>query len=127
MMLTQSIERIEEEIDALTSSVQGLDAYYVVDKLGEGTFSSVYKAVDLHHDLYRNEPWTLSNTPRIQPRPSKPGAVYVALKRIYVTSSTARIVNELEIMEMIRYAAMITTDNQRTTVSSIPHYGLSFG
>ncbi|WFC97320.1 non-specific serine/threonine protein kinase [Malassezia yamatoensis] len=98
----ESIERLEEEIEALTSSVQGLDAYYVVDKLGEGTFSSVYKAVDLHHDLYRNEPWALSNTPRIQPRPPKPGAVYVALKRIYVTSSTARIVNELEIMEMLR-------------------------
>ena len=101
--LTQSIERLEEEIDALTASVDGLDAYHIVDKLGEGTFSSVYKAIDVHHDMYRNEPWAKSETPRIVPRAPKPGAVYVALKRIYVTSSTARIVNELEIMEMLRY------------------------
>jgi cell division control protein 7 len=30
--------------------------------------------------------------------------VYVALKRIYVTSSPERIMNELEIMEALRYA-----------------------
>lgn len=101
-MLTQSIERLEDEIDAIYATVQGLEAYRIVDKLGEGTFSSVYKAVDLHHDLYRNGDWARSNTPRIVPAPPRPGRVYVALKRIYVTSSTARILNELEIMESVR-------------------------
>mgnify|MGYP002758800209 FL=1 len=38
----ESIERLEEEISQLNDSVHGLDAYHIVDKLGEGTFSSVY-------------------------------------------------------------------------------------
>ncbi|PKI84219.1 non-specific serine/threonine protein kinase [Malassezia vespertilionis] len=98
----ETIERLEEEIDALSSAVEGMEQYHIVDKLGEGTFSTVYKAIDLHHDLYKNDVWAKSNTVRILPRSQGRKHVYVALKRIYATSSTARILNELEIMESLR-------------------------
>lgn len=108
----ESIERLEDEVLQMTSTIDGLDQYEIVDKLGEGTFSSVYKAIDLHLDLYANDEWFRSNTTRITARPPRKGAVYVALKRIYVTSSTSRILNELEIMESLRglpYLAFLIT------------------
>lgn len=98
----KTMERLEEEIQHLHDTVDGLENYQIVDKLGEGTFSTVYKAIDVHHDMYSNAPWFKSNTVKIMPRVSKSTTVYVALKRIYVTSSTARILNELEIMESLR-------------------------
>ncbi|KAL4402408.1 Cell division control protein 7 [Malassezia pachydermatis] len=98
----ETMERLEEEIQHLHDTVDGLENYQIVDKLGEGTFSTVYKAIDVHHDMYSNAPWFKSNTVKIMPRVSKSTTVYVALKRIYVTSSTARILNELEIMESLR-------------------------
>ena len=104
----ESIERLEEEISQLNDSVHGLDAYHIVDKLGEGTFSSVYKAIDVHHAMFANAEWFKTNTPHIAPRPARHPTVYVALKRIYVTSSTARILNELEIMESLRGAPFIS-------------------
>lgn len=60
-----------------------------------GTFSSVYKAIDLHHNSYDNSDWDRDD---IHHRKK----VYVALKRIYVTSSPQRILNELELMEDLR-------------------------
>lgn len=62
----------------------------------------MYKAIDLDHDLYRNLSWENTTTRHIVPRPRRGGPVYVALKRIYVTSSVARILNELEVMEALR-------------------------
>ena len=61
-----------------------------------GTFSTVYKAIDLKHDEFKNEQWET----RITRKPNKP--VYVALKRIYVTSSPQRILNEIDIMVNLR-------------------------
>jgi len=63
--------------------------------LHAGTFSSVYKAVDLHHESFDNSSWQ----PQAQARRGK---VYVAVKRIYVTSSPSRIHNELEILHDLR-------------------------
>jgi cell division control protein 7 len=111
-----------------------------------GTFSSVYKAIDVYHYHYDNRSWRepspsgesssaagcqpSSETPSdLQPAEAMkwtrelrdtwrdnshyisgydrtPGGtakkVYVALKRIYMTSSPERIANELEIMEELR-------------------------
>lgn len=96
-----------------------------------GTFSSVYKAIDIDAFTYENEFWrnTLhvahsrnlkTYIPKIDGETDEPAATdlnkedkawteegeprknYVALKRIYVTSSPDRIVNELEIMEELR-------------------------
>lgn len=61
---------------------------------GAGTFSSVYKAIDAQHSTFDNREWVSVER--------KPGKVYVALKRIYVTSSPVRIHNELEILLALR-------------------------
>ncbi|KWU45639.1 kinase-like protein [Rhodotorula sp. JG-1b] len=84
------IESIRHEIDGVEDAVPALaDKYQLIDRLGEGTFSSVYKAIDLQHHVFDNSQW----------RPmSRKGKVYVAVKRIYVTSSPIRIQNELELM-----------------------------
>ncbi|CAD6900848.1 unnamed protein product, partial [Tilletia controversa] len=72
------------EAASLYDSIPLLKSIYkVTDKLGEGTFSTVYKA---------------------EPRKGKAKAkgFVVALKRIYVSSSPGRIVNELDILEELR-------------------------
>ncbi|GAA6048112.1 hypothetical protein JCM3770_000197 [Rhodotorula araucariae] len=90
------IQAIGAEMDGLERAVPGLlGKYHLVDRLGEGTFSSVYKAVDMQHDAYNNSLW--------QPEVRK-GKVFVAVKRIYVTSSPTRIQNELEILHDLRGA-----------------------
>lgn len=85
-------------------AVQWLNAERHVHAI-EGTFSSVYKAIDVHHYLYDNRQW--SNVDPYQRSPVTVGGKpprnrYVALKRIYVTSSPSRILNELEIMAKCR-------------------------
>ncbi len=61
-----------------------------------GTFSSVYKGIDLDHHEYDNTAWAYGSAI------GRGGKVYVALKRIYVTSSPIRIQNELEILNDLR-------------------------
>lgn len=89
----------------MEQDVEGLSQYEIIDKLGEGTFSSVYKAIDKNHFLYDNYLWT-GKLPGPPPghlaRTNRSKNVCVALKRIYVTSSPQRILNELEIMEDLR-------------------------
>ncbi|KDQ64112.1 hypothetical protein JAAARDRAFT_187487 [Jaapia argillacea MUCL 33604] len=102
-------EEIEEEIGDLEESMPTLtEDYKLLDRLGTGTFSSVYKAIDLHyHDKWDNAPWQGSHLPSssayyqsaVKPSKSK---VYVAIKRIYVTSSPERIRNEIDILEDCR-------------------------
>ena len=51
-------EEILDEIDQLYTSVpELLQDYSLVDRLGTGTFSSVYKAIDLAYNDCYNEPW----------------------------------------------------------------------
>ncbi|EPQ28393.1 uncharacterized protein PFL1_04220 [Pseudozyma flocculosa PF-1] len=119
----EELERLEWEIREMETSIEGLDAHYkIVDKLGEGTFSSVYKAVDLQHAYYDNDHWALRQETAIGTR----SKVYVALKRIYVTSSPSRIVNELEIMEELRdaehVAYLITAFRARDQVVAVMPY-----
>jgi cell division control protein 7 len=98
-------KEIEEEIKDLMDSVPQLqDDYRIVDRLGTGTFSSVYKALDLHyHTKWDNTPWhghhPPSSSAHYQSVFRPPGSkVFVAVKRIYVTSSPERIRNEVAIM-----------------------------
>lgn len=76
--------------------------YLVVDRLGEGTFSSVYLARDTYHNLQDNTYWTG------KPNVDKSSELYthrkvkVALKKILVTSSPARVENEISILENLR-------------------------
>ena len=71
-----------------------------------GTFSSVFKAIDRNYHNWDNRLW--EGNPRDElSDPASPSAVtqkpvYVAIKRIIVTSSPKRILNELLIMESCR-------------------------
>ena len=79
-----------------------------------GTFSTVYKAEDLLYDYYWNDwdpdstdsqhwlsPPVKKNKDYPSPAPHK-RARYVAVKKIYVTSSPSRIQNELELLNDLR-------------------------
>ena len=115
-----------------------------------GTFSTVYKAEDMHYDYYQND-WdseprescdrssssirytannvsqssvTLVDSQNQQPH-SKPR--YVAIKKIYVTSSPARIQNELELLHVLKgckaVCPLITAfRHQDQVVAILPHF-----
>lgn len=99
---------IAKEIEEFLAAIPGIEEdYKVVDRLGTGTFSSVYKAIDLKYDEWDNTPWhghhPPSSSAHYQSVPRPLGSkVFVAIKRIYVTSSPDRIKNELVIMEECR-------------------------
>lgn len=102
-------EQIAEEILDLEEAVPQLrEDYRIVDRLGTGTFSSVYKAIDLwYHTKWYNTPWHNLHPPsssayyQSEPRP-KGSKAFVAIKRIYVTSGPDRIRNEISIMDDCR-------------------------
>lgn len=96
---------IEAEMEDLNRKVSQLrNDYKLVDRLGTGTFSSVYKAVDLRHHKWDNTTWRGHHPPSSSahyqsiPHPRN-STFYVAIKRIYVTSSPERIRNEIAIMK----------------------------
>jgi cell division control protein 7 len=85
-----------------------------------GTFSTVYKAEDLQYDFYDNS-WDIDETesskwasPPLKKRRAESGSTledfdrqrrkpkYVAIKKIYVTSSPSRILNELDLLNDLR-------------------------
>lgn len=85
---------IYAEIKDLYKSFPNLDSkYLLVSKIGEGTFSSVYKAVDLSYDRFDNNNWVnFKKYAKDHPDPLS----WVALKRIYATSGVQRIYNEIK-------------------------------
>ena len=119
-----------DEITKFEDSFKDITKQYrIIDRIGEGgcrvhptcvdlalmtcslgTFSTVYKAEDLLYDRHRND-WDLQSSspgPWVSPplkdvrgsHRRKPK--YVALKKIYVTSSPMRILNELELLHDLR-------------------------
>jgi hypothetical protein len=102
-------EEIELEMADLEEAVPSIaQDYKLIDRLGTGTFSSVYKAIDLgYHEKWDNAVWHGSHprasTAHYQSVPRAPGTkVFVAIKRIYVTSNPERIRNEISILETCR-------------------------
>lgn len=80
---------IREEMSQLYRDLPGIDKEYkLIDKIGEGTFSSVYKAQDITGKITKKFASHFWNY----------GSNYVALKKIYVTSSPQRIYNELNLL-----------------------------
>ncbi|KIM63697.1 hypothetical protein SCLCIDRAFT_1214088 [Scleroderma citrinum Foug A] len=102
-------QEIQLEVANLIAAVPQLsEEYKIVDRLGTGTFSSVYKAIDLwYHTKWDNTPWHGHHPPpssaHYQSVPYPKGSkVFVAVKRIYVTSNPERIRNEISIMQDCR-------------------------
>lgn len=112
-----------EDMKKFMNTFQGMSKRFrLINRIGEGTFSTVYKAEDLLYDEYENEYWDLEEkenhsqwaSPPLKktragstlatsyeaPRRRKPK--YVAIKKIYVTSSPMRIMNELELLKDLR-------------------------
>lgn len=76
--------------------------YRVVDRLGEGTFSSVYLAHDSLHNMHDNAYWTGKESTADLSELYEETGHQVALKKILVTSSPSRVENELSILENLR-------------------------
>ncbi|KAK9473299.1 cell cycle serine/threonine-protein kinase hsk1 [Dipodascopsis tothii] len=129
---------ILEELRNFVASFKGITKKFrFISKIGEGTFSSVYKAEDLDYYKYDNR-WDEDaldlNGKRyvrkrskgaealIRPRPKK----YVAIKRIYVTSSPHRIYNELELLHTLsrcdNIAPLITAFRHQDQVVAVLPY-----
>ncbi|OGE54201.1 hypothetical protein PENARI_c006G10924 [Penicillium arizonense] len=109
-------ESVREDMRKLEDTFPGIsDRFRLVNRIGEGTFSTVYKAEDLHYDHYQND-WDIFDKAQQDTYDSPPSkrrrvqgdlsgrkkARFVALKKIYVTSSPLRIQNELELLHDLR-------------------------
>jgi len=80
--------------------------------ISPGTFSTVYKAEDLLYNRYKND-WDLECKENAWPHETGDGkrrrtkTRFVAIKKIYVTSSPLRILNELELLYDLRESANV--------------------
>ncbi|KAI3319803.1 kinase-like protein [Xylariaceae sp. AK1471] len=109
---------VQQDMDKLQNTFPHFkDDYRLIKRIGEGTFSTVYKAEDIRYDYYTNRwdidaedgHWTpppLKSVPHSHTnatsRPPRRKPKYVAIKKIYVTSSPSRIHNELELLHDLR-------------------------
>ncbi|KAF2012245.1 serine/threonine protein kinase Hsk1 [Aaosphaeria arxii CBS 175.79] len=101
-------ESVADDIARFEESFSGINSRFrLINRIGEGTFSTVYKAEDLEYNQYRNN-WDIDEQEKR--KWSSPGhrrrnsrrPHYVAIKKIYVTSSPMRIFNELELLYDLR-------------------------
>ncbi|ROT37808.1 kinase-like protein [Sodiomyces alkalinus F11] len=118
-------EGVQNEMERLQDSFPGFrQKYRLIKRIGEGTFSTVYKAEDLLYDQYDNlwdldekenqvGKWTPpplrrlhganhTNSRAVSREPQRRRPRFVAIKKIYVTSSPLRILNELELLHDLR-------------------------
>ncbi|CAH2355420.1 cell division control protein 7 [[Candida] railenensis] len=81
--------------------------YRLIDKIGEGTFSTVYKAeaingaIQLGSEIWKSPPLRKTKKKSLTSAHSKKKNPIVALKQIYVTSSPNRIHNELKLLFLL--------------------------
>ncbi|KAM9900426.1 hypothetical protein OXX79_005141 [Metschnikowia pulcherrima] len=96
----EEMHKLEESFPILA------ERYRLIDKIGEGTFSTVYKAeaidgaVMLGSQLWKSPPLKRTVAAKSK-REKKKKNPLVALKQIYVTSSPIRIHNELNLLFML--------------------------
>ncbi|EPS26573.1 hypothetical protein PDE_01510 [Penicillium oxalicum 114-2] len=113
-------ETVREDMIKLKNTFPEIaDRFRLINRIGEGTFSTVYKAEDLQYHYHYRKEWEIfgqaqdreaeewDNPPNKRRKTTgdsngrkKPR--YVALKKIYVTSSPIRIQNELELLHDLR-------------------------
>ncbi|KJR87535.1 cell division control protein 7 [Sporothrix schenckii 1099-18] len=129
-VIDEAVQYDMEKLQATFPSFR--NQFRLIKRIGEGTFSTVYKAEDLQYERYDNswdldkdaEKWSsppLKRTRTVggarrsdrlldehderhlsQDRKPRRRAKYVAIKKIYVTSSPLRILNELELLHDLR-------------------------
>ncbi|KAE8448238.1 hypothetical protein EG329_009668 [Mollisiaceae sp. DMI_Dod_QoI] len=113
---------VMEDMEKFQETFKGIKARFrLINRIGEGTFSTVYKAEDLLYDAYEND-WDIEEkenkwtSPPLKKRRTGMEALadmddyaqqrrrpkYVAIKKIYVTSSPSRILNELDLLNDLR-------------------------
>ncbi|PVU93287.1 hypothetical protein BB561_003362 [Smittium simulii] len=103
-------------------------SYIILSKIGEGTFSTVYKAIDFNQHIYDNSKWKpLLFDQATEDSSQKPSeSKFVALKKIYVTSSPKRIANEISILKDLsncsRVVPLLTAIRQRDQVVIVLPY-----
>ncbi|KEF53632.1 CDC7 protein kinase [Exophiala aquamarina CBS 119918] len=106
-------ETVIEDMRKLEESFKGISQKYrLINRIGEGTFSTVYKAEQLlqRDEMDRDEENSAQDFDTEQPpkrQKTNPARLrtkpqIVALKKIYVTSSPHRILNELELLHELR-------------------------
>ncbi|CAK7206314.1 Cell division control protein 7 [Sporothrix eucalyptigena] len=120
-------ETVQHDMEKLQATFPSFrNQFRLIKRIGEGTFSTVYKAEDLQYERYDNS-WDLDRdtekwaSPPLKRTRTASGsrraggdddtskgqrprrrAKYVAIKKIYVTSSPLRILNELELLHDLR-------------------------
>ncbi|KAF8476964.1 kinase-like domain-containing protein [Kalaharituber pfeilii] len=113
-------DAIREEMEDFCAHFKDIEKRFrLISKIGEGTFSSVYKAEDLLYDRYDND-WDWESQDEAYEDSLPPNKrrkfnghtdsqlyqrrrpKYVAIKKIYVTSSPQRIMNELELLHALK-------------------------
>lgn len=139
-------ETVREEMAKLEDTFREIGMKFrMIARIGEGTFSTVYKAEDMHYDYYQND-WDIEqkvaskwSSPPFKKRENSstlntgPGQIcqpkrrFVAIKKIYVTSSPMRIQNELELLHDLRgcraVCPLITAcRHQDQVVAVLPHF-----
>ncbi|KAL6721201.1 Cell division control protein 7 [Lecanora helva] len=156
---SESLSENENEVDqAVLEEMAKLESTFneiglkfrMIDRIGEGTFSTVYKAEDLHYEYYQNDwdtelrdgsQWISPPSKRRKQNVSHQSATlsksqsqrrqrktrFVAIKKIYVTSSPMRIQNELELLHDLRgckaVCPLITAfRHQDQVVAILPHF-----
>lgn len=113
---------VAEDMAKFEETFKGMKGRFrLINRIGEGTFSTVYKAEDLLYEAYEND-WDIEEkesskwtSPPLKKRRTMHGSDpmdeyaeqrrrprYVAIKKIYVTSSPTRILNELELLNDLR-------------------------
>ncbi|KFY41264.1 hypothetical protein V495_05010 [Pseudogymnoascus sp. VKM F-4514 (FW-929)] len=106
---------VQEDMDKFVATFKGIkDRFRLINRIGEGTFSTVYKAEDLNYDMFENDwdldqkenekntKWTAPDSKRGSIEPARRKPKFVAIKQIYVTSSPSRILNELDLLNDLR-------------------------
>ncbi|KAF9696763.1 hypothetical protein EKO04_005548 [Ascochyta lentis] len=100
-------DAVAEDMSRFEETFVGINKRFrLINRIGEGTFSTVYKAEDLEYNNFDNS-WDIEerenkkwSSPGPRKRSKRPH--YVAIKKIYVTSSPIRIFNELELLYDLR-------------------------
>ncbi|KAJ3397382.1 hypothetical protein HDU92_008373 [Lobulomyces angularis] len=127
---------IRDEIKDFYKSFPSIkDKYKIITKIGEGTFSTVYKAFDIHHYTFNNSIWC----PHSQSDETKSFCLpsnyerslnsttpcgLVAIKRIYSTASHERIFNEIKILSKLQHpnvVQLIVAERYRSNVRDCSH------